>query len=133
MYICVYTYPFVGHFKGYITTFCEPAYNHCRQCTVGAVVEVSKNDNDVLTSSNIIMDKQLCKISRVDFTWSNLQVEQSLDATVHHVSGGCKRLGQDLLYDGGKKGKKRGKRRKNVIPQSELPSYILFTVKLKSP
>ena len=43
------------------------------------------------------------------------------------------RLGQDLLYDGGKKGKKRGKRRKNVIPQSELSSYILFTVKLKSP
>ena len=34
---------------------------------------------------------------------------------------------------GRKGGREKGKRRKNVIPQSELPSYILFTVKLKGP
>ena len=34
------------------------------------------------------MDKQLCQVSGVDFTWCSLQVEQSSDATVRNVSGG---------------------------------------------
>ena len=33
----------------------------------------------------------------------------------------------------GEEGEEKGEEKKNVIPQSELPSYILFTVKLKSP